>query len=152
MNWVAIIWSGFVASIMAIAFFWAGRSLSLTSFSPTIQVGCLFNADPDRPLTDTLGFIILLVLGSSVGPALYQTLLAGWSGEAWVGGLIMGGILGLLTAAALPATGTISACVRTGRLPKPGLFGMALGRATPAVVVGGNMVYGAIVTAILGAF
>ena len=152
MNWVAIIWSGFVASIMAIAFFWIGRSLRLTSFSPTIHVGCFFNADPRQPLTDTMGFIVLVVLGSTAGPALYQTLLRSSGAEPWVLGLVTGGILGLVIAAALPVLGTISACVRTGRLPKPGRFGLALGRATPAIVVGGNMVYGAVVAAILSAF
>jgi hypothetical protein len=152
MNWVAIVWSGFVASLMAIAFFWAGRSLSLTTFSPTVQVGCFFNADPKQPLTDTLGFLVLLAVGSTVGPALYQTLLRSWDGAPWVAGAVIGGVIGLAIAAALPYLGTISACVRTGRLPKPGRFGLALGRATPAVVVGGNVVYGAIVAAILSAF
>lgn len=149
---IAIVWAGFVATTLAMAFFWVARSLGWTSFSPTIQVGCLFTRDPRKPLTETIGFILVLIGGSTLVPALYGAILGRWGGPGWIGGLVLGGFLGLAVAAALPLFGTISACVRTGSIPPPGTFGIGWGRPTPAVILAGHMIYGAVVGAVLRAF
>ena len=152
MDWIAIIWSGFVATTLSTAFFWLGRSLEWTEFSPPVHIGCLIIADPYRPITETVGFTLLFLGGSTVVPALYGAILSAWSGPAWVGGLILGGFVGLAVAAALPIYGTISACVRSGAIPAPGPFGIGWGRPTPGIIFAGHMIYGAIFAAIFAGF
>ncbi len=72
MDWFAIVWSGFVASTLAAAFYWAVRSFGLTQFSPSVQLGCFFTRDPFRPLTETIGFFLLFLLGSTAAPAIHE--------------------------------------------------------------------------------
>jgi hypothetical protein len=152
MDWIAVVWSGFVATTVATAFFSVGRSFGWTSFNPTIQLGCLITGDPRRPITDTVGFVLLFLAGSTIVPVLFAVILAGWSGPAWIGGVIMGGIIGLCGAAALPLVGMVSACVRSGRVPPPGPFGIGWGKPTPGIIFVGQMLYGAVVAAILAGF
>ena len=152
MNWVALIWSGFVATTVATAFFWAFRSLGWTRFSPTVQLGGIFFRDPDSPNTETLGFFLFFILGSTLVPVLYEIVMNAWAGPGWDTGAVVGLAHGTLAAAALPLLGTISASVRSGPLPHPGLFGLNWGRFTPAAVVLGHVVYGGIVGAVLAGF
>jgi len=152
MNWVAIVWSGFIGTTLALAVFWLGRSFHWTSFSPTVQIGCVLLPDPRRPLTEPVGFLLTYLIGSTLGPALLVALLEVWSGPAWLGGLALGALLGLAAAAALPIAGMISACIRLGYVPAPGPFGLEWGRPTPAIVILGHMVYGAVVAAIYVGF
>lgn len=152
MEWIAIVWSGLVATTFATAFFWIGRSFEWTRFSPPIDVGCLIISDPKRPITETLGFFLIFLIGSTAVPALYGAILDYWTGPAWIGGLILGGFWGLGVAAALPLYGTISACVRSGAIPAPGPFGIEWGRATPGIIFAGHMLYGAIFAAVHAGF
>jgi hypothetical protein len=152
MTLIAVVWAGFVATTLATVFFWVARALGLTTFSPTIQLGCLVTADPRRPITDTVGFIILITAGSTIVPALFGLVLGGWSGPAWIGGLIVGGVVGLGVAAMLPLSGMVSACMKSGAIPPPGPMGIGWGRPTPGIIFAGHMLYGAIVAAILAGF
>jgi hypothetical protein len=152
MNWIAIVWSGFVATTIATAFFWVFRSLGWTIFSPTVQLGGIFLRDPDSPTTETIGFFLLFLLGSTVFPALYLTVMDSWMEAGWMSGGILGMIHGLLAAAALPAIGTISASVRSGPLPHPGHLGLNWGRSTPLALVLGHGIYGVVTGAILAGF
>lgn len=152
MNWIAVVSAGFVAITVAIAVFWVFRALGLTIFSPTVQTGGIFLADPESPTTETVGFLLLFLLGSTVLAALYAFVLGRWLTVGWGGGAILGAAHGLLTAAALPILGTISASVRSGPLPHPGYFGLSWGRMTPVAVVLGHAVYGAVLGAILDGF
>lgn len=152
MHWFAIAWSGFVATLIASAFFWLLRSFGWTRFSPSVQVGCIFLRNPSSPVTETLGFVILLLLGSTLVPAAYAKLFQLWTGPSWSTGALVGVVHGILAAALIPALGMISACVRSGATPAPGRLGLAWGRATPAGVVVGHLVYGGIAGAILAGF
>jgi hypothetical protein len=152
MDWIAILWSGFVATTLAMTFFWAGRALNLTTFSPAVQIGCMVTADPRRPITETIGVIATYLVGSTVGPLLYAAILSGWTGPAWVGGLILGGAIWFAISAGLPLFGTISACIRSGVIPRPGPFGIGWGRPTPGIIFAAHMIYGSIVAAILAGF
>jgi hypothetical protein len=152
MNWVALGWSGFVATTMATAFFWVFRSLGWTLFSPTAQLGGIFFRDPESPNTETFGFAILFLLGSTVIPAVYAVVMPAIGGVGWQSGALIGRGHGMLTAAALPVIGTISASVRSGPLPHPGPFGLGWGRITPVAIVLGHGVYGGVVGAILAGF
>jgi hypothetical protein len=152
MNWVAIAWAGLVASTFATAFFWLARSFKWTRFSPSIELGCFITGDPRRPITETIGFAILFLIGLLAVPALFGAFLGWWSGPPWIGGLVLGGFIGLAGAAALPMLGTISACVRAGLTPPPGPFGIGWGKPTPGIIVAGMMIYGAIVAAVLAGF
>lgn len=152
MNWVALSWSGFIATAMAAAFFWVGRSFNLTRLSPPLDLGCLVIPDPKRPITETVGFFLIFLLGSTLGPLAFAAVLQLWGGPAWIGGLVIGGFAGLLLAAALPVYGTISACVRRGSIPPPGPFGIDWGRATPGIIFAGIMIYGAVFAAVYSSF
>lgn len=152
MDWIAIVWSGFVATTLATSFFWLGRSLRWTEFSPPVQLGCLIIPDPRRPITETVGFLLIFAIGTTVLPALFRAFLGFWTGPAWVGGLIFGGVIGLVVAASLPVYGTISACVRSGVIPNPGPFGIGWGRLTPGIIFAGHMIYGAIFGAVFAGF
>jgi len=152
MPWLPIVWSGFVATILATTFFWVGRALGLTTFSPTVQLGCFFTGDPRRPITDTVGFLLLITVGSTGVPILFAWILSGWNGPAWIGGMMVGGVMGLGVAAIMPAVGMVSACVLTGKIPPPGPFGIGWGRPTPGIIFAGHMVYGSVVAAILAGF
>lgn len=152
MNWLVIGWSGFVATTLATAVFWAFRSTGWTQFSPTVQLGGIFLRDPESPKTETLGFVVLFLAGSTVVPAIYALVMDNWMGIGMRGGAVVGVAHGLIAAAALPLVGTISASVRSGPLPHPGPFGLDWGRVTPLAVVFGHGVYGGIVGAILAGF
>jgi hypothetical protein len=152
MEWIALAWSGVVATALAAAYFWIARSFHWTTFSPAVQLGCLVIPHPRRPITESVGMALLFLIGSSAGPRVYQGLLGLWGGPAWLGGLVFGGLIGVGSAAALPLLGLISACIRTGEMAPPGSFGLRWGRPTPVVVVTGNMVYGTVVAAILAGF
>jgi hypothetical protein len=152
MLWVELMWSGFVGVILTVIFFRAARVVGLTSFSPTEHLGCLITGNPRLPLTDTLGLLIFVVVGSTFLPGLVLVALRGWGGPAWIGGALVGGVLGLAIAGSLPLTGTVSACVRTGRIPPPGPFGIGWGKPTPGIIFAGHMLYGAVVAAILAGF
>ncbi|CAN5850958.1 hypothetical protein BH23GEM6_BH23GEM6_25060 [soil metagenome] len=152
MNWIAIGWAGFIATTLATAVFWAFRSTGWTLFSPTNQIGGIFFREPDSPSTETFGFVVLFLLGSSLVPALYSLIMQSWMGEGWRAGLLLGVLHGIIVVAALPLIGTISASVRNGPLPHPGRLGLSWGRITPLAIVLGHVTYGAIVGAILAGF
>jgi hypothetical protein len=151
-TWSAILWAGFVATTFAAACFWVFRTFAWTQFSPSSQLGCLFFGNPRLPLTESVGLVLLFVLGSTVAAWLYAALLREMGGPTLGRGALLGFVHGALVVAALPLLGTISACVRAGLLPPPGLLGLGWGRGTPAGVVAGHVVYGAAVGAILAAF
>lgn len=152
MDWIAIGWAGFVATMLQLAFFRVAYSFSVTRFSPTMQAGCIFMRNPYSPGTDTLGYLLLVALGSTVVPWLYALVMQTWTGVSWQSGLILGAAHGLAAAAALPGLGTISACIRAGAFPHPGRFGIEWGRFTPLVLVAGHVLYGGVAGAILAAF
>lgn len=152
MSWSGVIWAGFIATTLSAAFFWVFRSLGWTEFSPARQLGCILFRDPRGPTPETIGFLLLLALGSTLLPAAYGALLARLGGPTWQGGAALGAVHGLLAAALLPTLGTISACVRHGFMRPPGRLGLAWGRVTPGAVIGGHALYGSIVGAILAAF
>lgn len=145
----AVAWSGFVAVILAMALLSAFRALSLTEFSPTIQLGCLVVKNPRHPAAETTGFAMLLLLGSTIVPAVYAQLLNVVGGPSWQWGLALGVVHGLLAAALLPAFGTISACIRAGAIPAPGPMGTRWGWLTPVALAAGHGLYGAVCAAIL---
>jgi hypothetical protein len=148
----SLIWSGLVATTLALAFFWVARSLRWTEFSPTVQLGSLIIPDPRKPITETVGFLLLLVLGTTLLPLLFGWLLRFWGGPAWLGGLVIGGFAGIAVAGLLSLVGTGSALVRSGAFSPPGPFGIGWGRPTPAVILAGSMLYGALVAAVLAGF
>ena len=152
MEWIAIVWSGFVATTLGVAFFWVARSFDWTRFSPPVELGCLIIHDPRRPITETIGFLLIFLIGSTAVPALFAAILTRWTGPAWAGGLILGGFWGFAFAAALPLYGTISACVRSGAVPAPGPFGIRWGRPTPGIIFAGHMLYGATFAAVHAGF
>jgi len=151
-TWSAILWAGLVATTLAAAFFWLLRAFGLTEFSPSTQLGCLFLGNPRLPFTESLGLVLLFVLGSTAVAWLYASLLRQAGGVSLWGGALLGLVHGAVAVAALPVLGTISACVRSGFLPPPGRFGMAWGRWTPVGVAVGHVLYGAALGAILAAF
>jgi hypothetical protein len=61
-------------------------------------------------------------------------------------------LVGGAAAAALPLLERVSQCVKVGRLPPPGRFGMEWGRATPWAVLAGYVAYGAVMGGVLVAF
>jgi hypothetical protein len=151
-SWIAIVWAGFVATVLSACVFWLFRSLNLTEFSPTTQLGCLFFREPDVPLTETAGFLLFFALGVTVVPLLYAGVFATSGGPGWGPGVLAGTVHGMAAAAALPLLERVSACVREGRVPPPGRFGMSWGRLTPLAVVAGHAAYGAVVGGVLRAF
>jgi hypothetical protein len=148
----AIVWAGFVATILSACVFWLFRSFEFTQFSPSSQLGCLFFRQPNVPLTETVGFLLFLALGVSLLPALYAAAFGVLGSGGWATGIVAGTVHGLLVAAGLPLLERVSLCVREGRLPPPGRFGTGWGRATPVAVVVGHASYGAVVGGVLGAF
>lgn len=151
-RWDIVVWSGFVATTLATSFFWATRSVNLTQFSPTVQVGCLFFDEPRKPATEATGFVVLFVLGSTLVPAAYLLLLRAWGMPLLYGAAGLGAAHGFLFVAVLPLIGTVSACVRRGHIPKPGVAGIHWGWATPAVILAGHVLYGGILGAVFTAF
>ena len=151
-SWTAVFWAGFVASILAACAFWVFRTFGWTLFSPTSQLGCLIFDDPRLPMTETVGVGLFLALGTTVVALAHAWLLALFGGPGWGTGILAGLLHGAATTAALPWLARLSRCVRQGRLPQPGRFGLDWGRATPAAVVAGHVVYGGILGAVLAAF
>ena len=152
MDWSATIWAGFVASVLAACVFWLFRTFNLTLFSPTTQLGCLFNGEPRVPATETVGLVLYLLLGMTVVPAVYGALIRAMGGAGWDAGVVVGAVHGALTVAVLPLLGNVSRCVRKGRIPHPGRLGLKWGSSTPAVVALGHMVYGGVLGAVLAGF
>ena len=151
-SWSAIVWAGFVASILSACVFWLFRSFQLTQFSPTTQLGCLFFREPNVPLTETVGFLLFLALGVSLVPAAYALVLAVLGGPGWVTGTLAGVVHGSAAVAALPLLARASQCIREERIPAPGRFGLSWGQATPVAMVAGHAAYGGIVGGVVGAF
>lgn len=116
------------------------------------MLGCLVFSDPRDPKTETLGLLLLFGLGAGVFPYLYVQLVGALGATGWAMGLVTGIALGALVAAALPWLGSVSPCVRSGRLIPPGRFGLSWGRATPAAVVAGAAVYGVVLALVLAQF
>lgn len=152
MNWVALVSAGFFATTLALVFFTLARAVRLTKLDPTADFGGLLTRDRDHPLSDTIGIVLLFLLGSAPLPALLATLLSGWAGPAAAGGAIAGGFLGLLIGFALSIPGMIRAQSRFGAPRVPGPFGIGWGKATPGVIVAGCMLYGAVAAAVLAGF
>lgn len=150
--WVAIAWAGFVASILSACVFWLFRTFEVTRFSPGTQLGCLFFREPNVPLTETVGFLLFLALGVSVVPALYAAALGLFGGPGWGAGASLGAVHGAAVVGALPLFERASICIREGRMPAPGRFGLHWGPATPWAVVLGHAAYGAVVGGVLRGF
>ncbi|HEX2078094.1 MAG TPA: hypothetical protein VHG08_10300 [Longimicrobium sp.] len=148
----AIVWAGFVATILSACVFWVFRTFEWTRFSPTTQLGCLFFRDPSVPATETVGFLLFLGLGVTLLPALFYGLMRVMGGAGWGTGTVAGVLVGAAAAAALPLLERVSTCIREGRLPPPGRFGLRWGRATPWAVVAGHAAYGAVLGGVLVAF
>lgn len=149
-----IVWAGFagfVAGVLAVCVMWLFRTLGLTRLSATGQLGCLVYDDPRVPMAETLGLGLFLLLHATLLAALYTVLLRGVGGPGWGTGLAVGGVFGFLVAASLPWLARASRCVRMGRLPPPGRFGLDWGRATPVALVAGYAVYGGVFGAVLAA-
>lgn len=151
-TWSAILWAGLVATTLSAACFWLFRTFGWTDFNPSSQLGCLFFGNPRLPLAESVGLVMLFLLGSTVVAWLYAAVLRQTGGVSLAGGALMGLAHGAVTVASFPVLGTISACVRSGFLPPPGAFGLGWGRGTPAGVVAGHVVYGATLGAALAAF
>jgi hypothetical protein len=151
-SWLAVVWAGFVASVLAAAVFWLFRALDLTRFSPATQLGCLFFREPNVPLTETVGFLLFLALGVSLVPAAYAGVLGMVGGPGWGTGAVVGALHGAAVAGGLPLLQRASVCIREGRMPPPGRFGVQWGAATPLAVVAGHVAYGGVVGGVLGAF
>lgn len=146
-----LVWAGFAASVLAACAFWVLRSARVTRFSPTLLLGCMVHRDPRLPLTETTGVVLFMLLGSTLVPLLYSVAMRAAGGAGWGSGAVVGLVHGALTAAALPWVAGASACVRSGHLPRPGRLALGWGRGTPAAVVAGHVVYGAILGAVVGA-
>lgn len=151
-SWSAVVWAGFIASVLAACVFWLFRSFEWTRYSPTRNLGCLFFDDPRLPAAETTGVLLFLVLGSTVGAALYAALMGALGGAGWGRGLLLGLLHGAAVAGLLPWTTKPSRCVRMGRLPPPGYWGLDWGRATPVLVMAGFGAYGALLGAVLDGF
>lgn len=151
-SWTAIVFSGFVATVLSACVFWVFRTFDLTRFSPTSQLGCIFFREPNVPLTETVGFLLFLALGVSLVPALYALVMGVLGGAGWGSGAAAGLLHGAAAVAALPLLERASECIKQGRLPPPGRFGLGWGRATPWAVVAGHVVYGAVLGGVLNAF
>jgi hypothetical protein len=150
-TWVGIVWAGLVAGVLAACVLWLFRTLGLTRLSATGQLGCLFYDDPRLPMAETLGFGLFLALHATLLAALCAAVLRALGGPGWGTGVAAGGLFGFLAAAALPWLGKLSRCVRMGRLPPPGRFGLDWGRATPVALVAGYAAYGGVLGAVLNA-
>ena len=150
-SWSTLVWAGFAASVLAACVFWLFRSFEWTRFSPTTLLGCIFNDNPSIPLTETVGLLLFMALGSTLVPAAYSGVMDTFGGAGWGSGIAVGALHGALVVAVLPWVGKASRCVRAGRLPAPGMMGLAWGRATPVGVVAGHVVYAGSLGAILGA-
>lgn len=151
-SWTAIVFAGFVATVLSACVFWVFRTFDLTRFSPTSQLGCLFFREPNVPLTETVGFLLFLALGVSLVPALYVLMMGVLGGAGWGSGAGAGLLHGAAAVAALPLLERASERIKQGRLPPPGRFGLAWGRATPWAVVAGHVAYGAVLGGVLDAF
>ncbi len=152
MNWVALASAGFVATTLTLAFFALVRILGWTTLDPTGAVGASLTRRAGHPLSDTVGFALLLLIGSTALPALFATALSSWSGPAAAGGAILGGFLGLLIGLGITLYGTISAQSWRSTRDGPGPYGIGWGKPTPALIVAGSMLYGAVVAAVLAGF
>lgn len=148
----AVLWAGFAATVLTACWYWLGRTLGWTSYSPLLQLGCIVLRQVRGAISETVGTVLFLVLGSTLVAALYAALLTRTGEVSWASGAVLGVIHGVLFTAALPAVATIDACVRDGRLPPPQRWGIGWGWPTPAVVVVGHAVYGAVLGAVLAAF
>ena len=146
-----LVWAGFAASVLAACAFWLLRTARLTLFSPTTLLGCMVHGDPRLPLTETTGVVLFMIVGSTLVPMLYAVAMRAAGGFGWGTGSLVGLVHGLLTTGLLPWVAGSSACVRQGHLPRPGTLAMGWGRGTPAAVVAGHVVYGAILGAVAGA-
>jgi hypothetical protein len=151
-GWQELFWSGFVATAVAATFAWIPRSFAWTRFNPSSALGCLVFSDPRDPKTETFGLLLLFVLGAGAFPYLYAQLFQAIGSIDWMSGVLVGLLHGVLTAAVLPAFGSVSPCVRSGRLTPPGQLGLAWGRATPAAIVGGHVTYAVVLAAVLAHF
>lgn len=150
-TWGGIVWSGFVAGVLAASVLWLFRTLGLTRLSATGQLGCLFYDDPRLPMAETLGFGLFLALHATLLAALFAALLRAAGGPGWGTGVGIGGVFGVAVAAALPWLAKASRCVRMGRVPAPGHLGFEWGQATPVALIAGYAVYGGVLGAILDA-
>lgn len=148
----SVLWAGFTASVIAACWYWLVRSVGWTRYSPQLQLGCMVLPDPRAPVTETAGVLLFLALGSSLVAALYTVLFGPMGGASWSNGVVLGVLHGFLFVAALPALGTIDACVRAGRFPRPGRWGLSWGKATPWLIVAGHVLYGGVLGAILSGF
>ncbi|HEX8392014.1 MAG TPA: hypothetical protein VF665_06635 [Longimicrobium sp.] len=151
-SWSAILWSGFVATVLSACVFWLFRSFEWTRFSPTTQLGCLFYRDPNVPVTETVGFLLFFALNVVVVAAVYAGLMRALGGPGWGTGTLLGLVNGGLVVAALPLLERVSKAVKEGRMPPPGRFGLAWGKATPWAILAGHGVYGAVLGGVLKAF
>lgn len=149
-TWGNVIWAGFAAGVLAACVFWLFRSFEWTSFSPATFLGCLFTGNPQLPLTETVGLVLFLGLGSTVLAALHAWLMYLLGGAGWGTGTLVGVLHGAAVVGAMPWLGRVNRCVRARRLLPPGRFGLGWGRLTPLAVVVGYTVYGAVLGAILG--
>jgi hypothetical protein len=107
---------------------------------------------PRGAISETVGMVLFLSLGSTLVAAAYAALLQGLGGASAASGGVLGMVHGALFVAALPLIGTIDACVREGLVPAPQRWGLGWGWLTPAVVVVGHVLYGAVLGAVLAAF
>ena len=102
-TWGGIVWSGFVAGVLAASVLWLFRTLGLTRLSATGQLGCLFYDDPRLPMAETLGFGLFLALHATLLAALFAAVMRGAGGPGWGPGVGIGGVFGALVAAGTAA-------------------------------------------------
>ncbi len=151
-QWSIALWSGLIASVAAAVVFWGFTSFGWSDFTPARSVAGLFARDPRTPLAETLGQLGFLLLGSTVVAAVYVRILEGVAELNALGGAGLGLLHGVLALIAIPWLGYASRSIRSGAEPAPGRLGLVWGRGTPASVLVGHAVYGAVIGASVSAF
>ena len=142
--WAIALWGGVTATLFTTGILVVALGAGLTRFSPIRCLGCIVTPRPDSRSNLVVGFVLHMIAGSAVFPALYAIIfeLAGRADALF--GFGIGGAHGVAAGLLVPVYVSRTRCARSRSTPNPGIFARKLGTLTPMGIVLIHAVYGAI--------
>ena len=162
--WAGLL-GGFVGTVVMTAMMRAGKSMGITNMPgmPLIQ-GAMMTDDPDK--ARKIGMVTHIIMGTIVFGIIYAAIFAAFGGPAWLTGLIVGAVHGVVAGVFMKMVGETHPRMEavanftgdetwrhdaTGlHIAKPGLFAKNYGSATPAGLVMAHVVFGLVVGIVYG--
>jgi len=143
-NVLGAIIAGLSAAAVFSMFTAMARAMGMTTMSIEKTLGSMFAEGTTATVIGTIMHLMSGIVFAFVYAVIFVAVGAGAS-NGWLIGAIIGLVHGLMVGAlVMPMMGTIHPAVKAGTMTAPGFFAINRGEATPAGMIVGHIIFGAV--------